>query len=62
MKELLEIRKKNKMKQIDFAKEVDMSQAYLSRVETGELKPNVKLLSKLRKVFGFNVNKWIDGK
>lgn len=60
MKELKEIRKKEKLRQIDFASKIGFSQSYISKLESGIDKPNAELLIALRKFFGFNVNKYID--
>lgn len=60
MKELREIRKKENLRQVDFAAKIGFSQSYISKLESGIDRPNADFLIALRSLFGFNVNKYID--
>lgn len=53
---LREIRKKKKISQKDLAQELDVTQGYISKIETGDTMPTVELIKKLRKKYKVNLN------
>lgn len=54
------LRSKHKMTQFQFAKSLDVTQGYLSKLECGDNKPNLFFVWKLRTVYMVNINKWLD--
>lgn len=45
----------------EFAKRLNSSGGYISRIERGERKPSLELLLSLKKVHGINLDSWITG-
>jgi transcriptional regulator with XRE-family HTH domain len=57
-----EIRKKLNLRQVDFAKEVEISQQALSQIEHGTILPSLDLLQKITSKYSIDYNFIIDGK
>lgn len=59
---LAEIRKKNRMTQLEVAKKIDVSESYYSYIENGDRqkKMDVALAAKLSVVFGIPVARIIE--
>ena len=55
-----EFRQKKKLTQVDFAEVLNIAQGTVSKAELGNSIACFKILVKMRLVFGFNVNKYID--
>lgn len=60
MNAIKKLRKKKKLNQVDFAKSLGISQGEVSKIESDLKAASVYVLKKLRAVYGFNVNKYLD--
>lgn len=54
------IRAQRNLSQRKLAKELGVTQGYISKVEAGANSPTVDLLFKLRRIYRLNVNKLFD--
>jgi len=55
-----EIRRKNSIKQADFAKLLAVSESYLSMLENGQREPSISVVQKLVDVTDIPVEKWLS--
>lgn len=55
-----DFRNKQNLTQSEFASKLDIAQGTVSKAELGNSIACFKILVKMRLVFGFNVNKYID--
>jgi len=59
MNQIREIRYKHKLTQTEFAKKLEVSQSYVSKLEVNDIPPNNYMMIKLQEVFKVNVYKLI---
>jgi len=59
-KNLIELRKKNKLTQLELAEKLDFSNKSISKWESGEAIPNIEILMKLAKLYDVNLDYFVS--
>ena len=59
-KNLIELRKKNKLTQLELAEKLDFSNKSISKWESGEAIPNIEILMKLAKLYDVNLDYFVN--
>lgn len=59
-KRLIELRVEHGLNKLEMAKRLGVSKSTITRYETGEMKPNIDMLIKIKQVFGVSLD-WIAG-
>jgi transcriptional regulator with XRE-family HTH domain len=57
---LIELREGHGLNKLEMAKKLGVSKSTITRYETGEIKPNIEMMIKIRQVFGVSLD-WIAG-
>ena len=55
--EIKRVRQNTNLNQQDFAKKLDVSQSYISKLENGQIKIDVLLMKKIAKILNLDINK-----
>ena len=59
-KNLIELRKKNKLTQLELAEKLDFSNKSISKWESGEAIPNIEILMKLASLYNVNLDYFVN--
>lgn len=59
-KNLIELRKKNKLTQLELAEKLDFSNKSISKWESGEAIPSIEILMKLSKLYGVSLDYFVS--
>jgi len=57
---IFKLRKDNNLSQADMAKKLRTSQSHISKIESGFFKPDVAMLTIMRKKFNLDINNLLD--
>lgn len=57
---LIELRESMKLSQIEMSKKLDVNRSTITRYESGEIRPNLDMLLKIKSMFGVSLD-WLVG-
>jgi transcriptional regulator with XRE-family HTH domain len=57
---LIELREGHGLNKLEMAKKLGVSKSTITRYETGDMKPNIEMLIRIKEVFGVSID-WIAG-